>query len=229
MADWINKIDGPNDERLSCIENVDYAISFNYTKTLEHIYGVDRESTFYIHNTPGGEYYGFISVDRLCEIIDWSGIHLIFGHGARDREPQRFDNPIPSMTRDYDNNAAHFRLESAYELLNGFYEEAAKKTEAVIPELGHFLRYASDVKRVYIIGHSLSDVEMHYFQVNAGHFGSDVEYHVSYFATDDEEETERANLEYQVAQFLSKKARRAFYNLARPDCPLRHTANLDGQ
>lgn len=167
FSDWIIQLDIPNHNEVSpnilkINPNVTY-LSFNYTNTLEKIYGVQKSNTLFIHG------YAKNQSD------------LILGHGW---------NPIniPALNEeDYERLDA--RVIEGNEIINRYFHKTFKQTSKIIQANAMFFNNLTTVSEIYILGHSLSHVDIEYFQAIVKHVNSnDVQWTVSYY---NNEELER--------------------------------------
>lgn len=157
-------------------------ISFNYTKTLEKYYLIPNDNIFYIHG-----------IAREKEGI-------ILGHST---DPELFidENIEPTPPKD----ASEETLEQWYEYMsdqhnpiyddcvstvNSYFLNSFKNTNSIIKENLDYFSDLSDVKEVFIYGHSMSDVDMAYIEKIASTVKSDCYWSVSYFGKNEKEEIE---------------------------------------
>ena len=71
------------------------------------------------------------------------------------------DNPKKGNWR---NPIRYYAVEGAKERFEGYYHESYKDTETVILQHEGFFRNLAGIKEITVIGHSLSDVDMAYFE-----------------------------------------------------------------
>lgn len=74
FAEWVNRIDIgnaiPKQSFISLIKGEDVFLTFNYTQTLEELYGVKKESVCHIHGKQGEE--------------------ILFGHGNKENRTEEY-------------------------------------------------------------------------------------------------------------------------------------------
>ncbi len=137
------------------LDNSALYLSFNYTDTLEHYYGIPEENINYIHGkaqTGSGD--------------------LILGHGI---EPDNFKNEDPSPPDDLTPEQMEMWIEQMsdsydysfelgkQELLDYFFR-TFKQTKEVILLNSIFYNKIHNVDEVFVLGHSLSEIDMPYFE-----------------------------------------------------------------
>ncbi|XYB84410.1 bacteriophage abortive infection AbiH family protein [Vibrio parahaemolyticus] len=130
-------------------------ISFNYTNTLEKLYSVNKKDILYIH--------GNIYDDNE---------DIILGHGVEPCDID-FGNYISNI----DNNGVFVEnawLDCESDFINIAYNEGAatleqyylssfKNTEKILVDNEKFFDSLFNIEEVYVLGHSLSDVDLPYF------------------------------------------------------------------
>lgn len=115
-------------------------INFNYTDTLEQLYGVSNENIFYIHNKAVN-----------------SEVTLILGHNRNPKNKK-------SIVELYNNEDLDVRIAEGNRILDSYFEETYKSTGNIIQENKTFFKGLSGIKEIYILGHSLSKVDIPYFE-----------------------------------------------------------------
>jgi len=137
FSQWIHAIDFGC--ALPCFElNIGAMyLSFNYTSTLESVYGIPSNNIKYLHGKAGG------------------GCDLIFGHGKRvEYEPEQDENGDSNRHMYTDaENAARIVLASLY-----------KNVEGIIQRDLNYFRSLSKVSKVIVIGHSLNNIDLLTFE-----------------------------------------------------------------
>lgn len=164
---WINELYIPNRNEISSSllhidPNATY-LSFNYTDTLEKVYSVQKSNTLFIH--------GYAK----------NNSNLILGHAW---------NPIniPTLNEE-DYGRLDTRVIEGNEIINQYFYKTFKQTFKIIQANAIFFNNLKNVSEIYILGHSLSNVDIEYFKVIVEHTDSnDVLWTVSYY---NNEELER--------------------------------------
>lgn len=128
-------------------------LSFNYTMTLEDVYKIEPYKILHIHN----------SVEDEAE--------LILGHNYSDGERCLNENKSPYIrTKDDIRSVLAERALEEYDvrysdgknILRSYYELNYKNSNNIISMNSDFFSNLTDIDRIYILGHSMSDVDMVY-------------------------------------------------------------------
>ena len=135
-------------------------LCFNYTDTLERIYHIQYNNINYIHNS-----------------IKESSEDIILGHSI---DPSKFILKIKD--NDYYKPYDEGRL-----ILNEYFETMHKPTDKIIKKNRSYFNSLSNIDKVYVFGHSISKVDIPYFEKIVQIINRNVEWVVSYY---EEEEIE---------------------------------------
>jgi hypothetical protein len=134
--EWVDGIDVSAAPKLLQFDHDARFLTFNYTSTIQLVYGVDSNRVLHIH--------GRVDRDRL-----------IFGHGATIEEE-------PELDENGDSNRTMFSdAESAAKY--PFYD-FQKPTDEVIGKNREYFESLGGITAIAVIGHSLSDVDLPYFE-----------------------------------------------------------------
>lgn len=136
FQEWISAIDVSETSKILEFEPSARFINFNYTSTLQTVYGVDASRILHIHG----------SVEEMSE--------LIFGHGATmDEEPELDENGDSNRSMATDSeNAAKFPFHAF-----------KKPTDKVIEKNRGFFESLEGIEEIVVIGHSMNDIDLPYF------------------------------------------------------------------
>lgn len=136
FREWIAEIDVSLASKQTSFSGTDYFLTFNYTSTLQLVYGIDNANILHIHG-------------RSDTYDD-----LIFGHGeTREEEPERDENGESNRTMFSDAEGA-----AKYP----FYALQKPVTET-IDKNRDFFHSLGSVSTINVIGHSLNDIDLPYF------------------------------------------------------------------
>lgn len=163
-------------------------LTFNYTDTLEHIYKIESMQITYLHNKANEKH--LFRPDERNYLTDDSDI--IIGHAVKDKEttmPKQLKGGIKTVI-------AH---EEAFDTLQLYYKESFKDTKQIISENSNLFGNISHIERIIIIGHSLSDVDMPYFQEISKRAISVKKWDITYYG-----KKELSKIKMQVLKFLPK-------------------------
>lgn len=148
---------GPKDLFTSLFDKEDVFINFNYTHTLEEVYGIGADNILHIHGEAG--------VDNLL---------LGYPEGTFDPEPYSYDvrqkGVGPYIEKDIDEYISEiedYYVRSAYESL--YIKVQAFSKESRAPQLRKFLRKQieeknTQVESIIVYGHSCA-IDYEYFEV----------------------------------------------------------------
>ena len=137
FREWVDEIDITSVEnRMVFTENALF-LTFNYTSTLESIYGIDDKNVLHIHGR--------------AEIFD----DLVFGHGnTMEEEPELDENGDSNRTMFSDaEGAAKYPFYALQKPVN----EVLERNEIFFNSLEH-------TSEIFIIGHSLNKIDLPYFK-----------------------------------------------------------------
>tara|TARA_A100000171_G_scaffold35638_3_gene34224 strand:- start:21614 stop:22591 length:978 start_codon:yes stop_codon:yes gene_type:complete len=171
FEEFINNVAYPDvlTSKLANIDKEALFLSFNYTDTLERYYKVARENIEYIHNKAG------------------EGDDLILGHGIDPSEFRRQEDEPPEepeererweewMADQYD-----YSIEKGKDEVRWYFQKSFKPTEDVISQRHSFFDKLSKIERVYVLGHSLAEVDLPYFRALKKRLHGNEEWVVSYY------------------------------------------------
>jgi hypothetical protein len=116
-------------------------LSFNYTDTLQRLYGVPQAQILHIHN----------------QALNGNS-NLVLGHGW---EP----STIPSLNKGLDLEAQDVRKTQANQILDDYFSATYKGTSTVIEAHSAFFKALSGIKCIRVLGHSMSEVDYAYFEL----------------------------------------------------------------
>lgn len=137
FLEWLNRIDILIAERKLAFPQDASFITFNYTSTLQSIYGISDERVFHIHGR----------ADNSDE--------LIFGHGeTMEEEPELDENGNSNRTMFTDAEGA---AEYPFYALQKPVSEVLEKNREVFDSARH-------VSEIVIVGHSLNNIDLPYFR-----------------------------------------------------------------
>ncbi|MES2382152.1 MAG: bacteriophage abortive infection AbiH family protein [Bacteroidota bacterium] len=146
-------------------------LTFNYTNTLEHLYKIDKKQIVYIHNS-----------------VFYNSEGIVLGHGI-DPENFKEKRQIPpdglneEQLEDWNDqhNDYDYSYDTGKETLMRYFKDTYKPTKDIIKEHSAFFKSIINVEEVYILGHSISPVDLPYFQQIIRSVRKDVKWHVSYY------------------------------------------------
>lgn len=128
--------------------------NFNYTKSLEYYYEIPKDQILYIHNKAD------------------SDDMLILGHEINPKEFERKDEQPPEDLneeqleewRERQSDAFDFSLERGRDELIQYFTQSFKPTSQIIDRNQLFFDSLKSIEKVYVLGHSLANVDKKYFE-----------------------------------------------------------------
>ncbi|WP_312355752.1 bacteriophage abortive infection AbiH family protein [Aminipila sp.] len=166
---WIDDIDTDVDRRLNnfYLSPNSLYLSFNYTDTLEHVYGIARNQILYIHGKAG------------------ENSNLIAGHGNKSLF-QKNDIPDNLSEEEYEEFMSNMdfgdvRENEAEDIIKGYFRTTYKDVERLISLNEGFFCSLGCIQEVFVLGHSLSDVDMPYFYTIKNIVPFNCQWTVSYY------------------------------------------------
>ncbi|MDY7511402.1 bacteriophage abortive infection AbiH family protein [Ralstonia wenshanensis] len=140
-------------------------LTFNYTDTLQRLYGIPDASVLHIHGAAARE-----------------GDQLILGHGWERSPADYFSHNIDPESDDV-------RVIGGYEIVDQYFTETFKPTARVIETHQPFFQSLSGIKEIFIMGHSLSHVDLPYLVEMRRHLGdSEIQWQVSFHGSSEDVE-----------------------------------------
>lgn len=144
FGEWIRTLPFPTPQTatalLKCVDADAAFLTFNYTSTLQDLYAVPEEQVLHIH----GE----------AKVQDET---LILGHAWNPAQRKSLND------RD-DIEELDTRLMEAHSIIDGYFSQTFKPSEKLIQQHRGFFDQLYAVQTVYVLGHSLSDVDMAYIK-----------------------------------------------------------------
>lgn len=140
---WLCQLDIPNSldfkKKLNYLDNDGMYLTFNYTNTLDNIYSVPDSRILFIHGKSVNE-----------------DSNLILGHGWNPKERRQQHND--------DYYEQDIRIIEGNHIIESYFQETYKPTHKIINSNLWFFEKLRDIEIIYILGHSLSSVDIEYFK-----------------------------------------------------------------
>ena len=161
---WIDNIDvnSHNADKSIHFNKQDCFLNFNYTDTLQQLYGVDDSKVLHIHGKKGYE--------------------KVFGHNVYSEEPLR----MSTLTQeDYDHGIEDdWRIEEAKAILNQIPVLFYKDSKTLIGEHQTFFDSISNYDEIVFMGWALGEQDEVYMNQILAKARNDVKYSVVYYSRD---------------------------------------------
>lgn len=170
---WVKTLKVESADRPFSMLYGDYKVlNFNYTEFIETLYGAKRENICYIHGcriTEKGKRPDEIILGHKpgMEEEQWDKVEL---------KPFKFKNP-------YKRYIMEAAMETAAREAAWYDESTTKKCEDIIKNHKDFFDGLSSIEEVFVIGHSLSEVDYPYFEEVRSR--CDAKWHIGYHSLDD--------------------------------------------
>lgn len=110
-------------------------LTFNYTQTLETLYGVPPAQIVHIHGQVGDP-------------------TLVLGHGWERTE--RFADRVHEET--------DTRVAGGYDLIDDYFARTFKPTDSILADQQAWFGSLADIEEIHVLGHSISDVDRPYYR-----------------------------------------------------------------
>lgn len=165
-------------------------LTFNYTDTLSQYYSVPDENILFIHgkaNTHVGE--------------------LILGHGVAPENfkekpaepPSGLSDEDLERWMDYQSEQYDYSFELGKDAINQYFSATFKGTDQVIKNNEAFFAKLGNIDEVYVLGHSLADVDLPYFKKLVQSVRPDAKWVVTFYDPDDEKKHGDTLKEFGIA------------------------------
>lgn len=144
LKSWVEQIDINVFKKTNKIKKSadDLFLSFNYTLLLEKIYKIDSYQILHIHGC----------IDNSV------GYTPVIGHGNKEKIRK-------SREKAYEASENFWEKESSiYNALAAYYEKTLKDVNHYLNYNSEFFKRLKGVEQVFVIGHSLGDVDLPYFK-----------------------------------------------------------------
>ncbi|WGX75472.1 bacteriophage abortive infection AbiH family protein [Paraclostridium bifermentans] len=161
VMSWIKQVDIDIQRITDSIDTEDLFITFNYTLLLEKVYGIDKYNILHIH--------GSIDEDDNSPVI---------GHGNKDKIIEIQEIYTEAGEKFYEKKSA------IYSAVANYYTRTLKDVDYFIRTNKYFFRRLKDVESIYIIGHSLGEVDIPYFREIYNNVSEDTIWNVYYYSED---------------------------------------------
>jgi len=167
-----------NDKKLIRLDRNATFLTFNYTDTLAKYYGVHDQNVLFIHNKAKEE-----------------SEKLVLGHGI---DPTAFeDKPIkpPEGLNDeeheewiqFQSDKYDYSFEIGKDEINKYFRKTFKGTHEIIERNEKFFSSLGNIDEVYVIGHSLSNVDLPYFSKLINSVKTDAKWIVTFYSPEDKQ------------------------------------------
>lgn len=162
FGDWIRQLHIPErkciEEPLKTIDLTAKFLNFNYTNSLQKLYGVQDQNILHIHGAASQK-----------------TSQLVLGHGWKPQnvEPYRHEDNLED---------ADTRVIEGIQIVDRYFVETFKPTHEIIQRYNLFFQERSQTTEICVLGHSLSEVDREYiFEIMKNIDVDKVRWKVSYY------------------------------------------------
>ena len=180
FAEWIRQLRIPQTPLPSSVQlNIDPKatfLNFNYTPSLQRLYGVSDSHILHIHGA---------AIDPESS--------LVLGHGWEppNLDPYRFESEPEN---------ADMRVIEGIQIVDDYFKKTFKPTSSVLQSNDAFFQNLRNVREIRVMGHALASVDRPYFdRVIQSIEANDVRWKVSYYEDLDQTRDRFFELEIDAA------------------------------
>lgn len=160
VMSWIKQIDIDTSRKTDIIDEdtEDKFMSFNYTLLLEKVYEIEDYNILHIHGS-----------------VEKNDTSPIIGHGNKEKITE-MKQIAEEAREEFDEKKC-----SIYGAVANYYENTLKDVQDFIKCNSSFFSDLDDVNEIFVIGHSLGDVDMPYFGKIRDNVSNDTIWNVYYY------------------------------------------------
>ncbi|KQU72432.1 hypothetical protein ASC75_23910 [Aminobacter sp. DSM 101952] len=161
FADWVRQLEIPPHAAVPvrCIDSSAFFLNFNYTATLQRIYGVHDSRVLHIHGSAS---------DSTAEIV--------LGHG--------WDRQTSDLRSRFTSEETDVRVAGGFQLIDDLLAETFKPTTDILARNRAFFEGLNTVTEVFVLGHSLAQVDEPYFSAVLDHVHPNAHWTVSFHSNE---------------------------------------------
>lgn len=160
FTEWVLQLPIPSRDAIDAPLNIDPTslfLTFNYTDTLSAVYGVPDSNVLFIHGK-----------------AEKGSNDLVLGHAWNPTE-------VPSLNDVPNPESMDTRVMEGNESLNDYFGKTFKDAKGIIECNISFFKGLRDISTVYVLGHSISPVDIEYFKAINNNLDTDnVKWIISY-------------------------------------------------
>lgn len=147
-------------------------LNFNYTNSLEKIYGIAEKNICYIHGK---------AVNASSEVI--------LGHGWEGYVTATEERPLTlqdQLEGDVAPTEGDWRYSEAKQYIQNYFASTYKNASQIIQRNKHFFRSLKGIQEIHVLGHSMSRVDRKYFEaITANVDAKKLKWTISYHTNND--------------------------------------------
>lgn len=194
FTEWINTMKAPDcTKKLPISKHDSFFISFNYTPTLENLYGVPHAQVLHIHGCvfEKGEY-----------IIGHGKTYEMLRHDLESQEPSLAPDASLEEIQDFYEHHSDSIYEDTKEAVLNSVADLRKPVDAIIERHRGVFEFLRDVEKVYVYGLSFSDIDMKYIAeiIRNHNAASSIQWEISYFSEVDKKKVKKFVADYHLTE-----------------------------
>lgn len=159
FADWVRGLPIPVADTspiLRCVDQYALFLSFNYTPTLQSLYNVPEHNVLHIHGCSRN-----------------TNDEIVLGHGWEQQNEEMLSRHVDEST--------DTRVAGGYRLIDDYFAATFKPTIKTIERHKLFFASLRNVSEVWVLGHSLSEVDISYFDEVLAHINPSTSWTISHY------------------------------------------------
>lgn len=176
FIDWVCQIQLPTVNPRLDLAPTNYYLTFNYTNTLEKLYNIPSDRILHIHGDANSDIPEIIFGHDFVKPADGPDLEKL----KTDLGEERFQE---YMEEDFDSGDP--RVNEGESIVRRYYENTYKPCKAIIEQNKVFFDSLADVDEVFIMGHSLSDVDIPYLEAIKRSVSKSAVWNVSCYSDDE--------------------------------------------
>jgi hypothetical protein len=154
-------------------------ISFNYTSTLENQYHISPQNVLHIHGIANEE-------DRI--VLGHATDPAMFIEQKVNQTPPEGISEIElECWYEWMSDQHNPQYESLVDDVNSYFSSSFKDTNRIIKECSEYFNSLYNVNEIYVLGHSMSDVDLTYFEKLVSSLHPECHWHVSYHGDEEDQ------------------------------------------
>lgn len=191
LDEWILNIDITNlNKKTSLINNEKYDLylNFNYTRVLEEVYNIEEEIC-HIHGKIGKTslIMGHNNKDKINELEKELNYYTTRNIDLLNKKEPEVGIDEYEEYEELEETNNEFTERIKCEELLKFYKETYKEPSYYIEENYYFFKNISEIDEILIIGHSLNEIDIPYFEYIFSKVKNEVKWKVYYYLEEDRE------------------------------------------
>lgn len=154
------------------LEKDNHFLSFNYTETLQKSYNIPEDRITYIHNKAS---------PNNCNLILGHGINPIDFNEKEELHPKFQNREMFEIWAEEEGNKYNRSRDLAMQKAKEYFTISFKNTSKIIDDRKDFFSMIKGIEQIFVLGHSIAEVDIEYFKALKKNISDDVIWHVSFF------------------------------------------------